>query len=155
MTPRIPLNEFQKTLPNALPRHMRRRIYSTERGCWICDGAKSHGRYQSVSVNNKSVLAHRLSYSLLIGKIPEGYHIDHLCREKWCVNPDHLEAVPQRVNWERGKSTSVINARREVCRWGHPLEGDNLYVRPDGRGRQCRKCASHHDKTHRSRREGA
>lgn len=152
MTARIPLTEFQKTLPEKLPRHMRRRIVEGDGGCWICTGSKKHGRYQSVSINNKSVSAHRLSYELLVGQIPEGYEIDHLCKVTYCVNPSHLEAVPRSVNWERSNAISRINRDRTHCKNGHELFGVNLYIRPDGRGRQCRACQKHNEIASRARR---
>lgn len=84
-------------------------------------------------------LAHRLAYELLVGPIPAGLTIDHLCRNRVCANPAHLEAVSNRENLMRGVSLSAQNARKTHCQNGHPLTGDNLRVRVI-RGRDARDC---------------
>lgn len=88
--------------------------------------------------------AHRWAYVNLVGPIPDGLVLDHLCRNKRCVDPDHLEPVPPRVNILRGSAPPAINARRTSCINGHSLEGGGVreYVRPDtGKMmRVCRKC---------------
>ena len=85
-----------------------------------------------------TVAAHRLIYEELIGPVPEGKELDHLCRQRACVNPWHLEAVPHAVNVRRGVSLLAQNARKTLCLNGHPLSGPNLYVY---RGRRtCRVC---------------
>jgi len=152
MTKPIPLTEFQSSLPDVLPRHLRRRMVLDE-GCWIVSGAESHGRYQSVSIGNRSVLAHRFVYETLVGPIPEGLQIDHLCRVRWCANPAHLEAVTPRVNSLRSTSIAAQRAIQTRCVNGHDLSGANLYVRPDGRGRQCRECQRRNERRHAGRGE--
>lgn len=154
MTAPMPLTPEQQTLPTVLPRHLRRRIQITETGCWIATGSASHGPYQSVSINNCSVLVHRFVYEVLVGPIPAGLTIDHLCRVKWCCNPAHLEPVTIRVNVLRSDGTSAVNARRTRCKHGHPLSGDNLYVRPDGKGRQCIACQRRRERAHAAKRRG-
>ena len=97
-------------------------------------------------------LAHRFSYELFkchnvhcfnlyitLEKIPEGLTIDHLCRNRWCVNPEHLEVVTLKENILRGDSPSARNARKTHCLNGHLLSGENLYMTPEGR-RQCKTC---------------
>lgn len=95
----------------------------TESGCWIWDSEvnKSHG-YGMFLLNGKYVRAHRVSYELFKGPIPKGLHIDHLCRVKCCVNPDHLEAVTNRVNVLRGVGATAVNARKETCPYGHKYD---------------------------------
>lgn len=106
-----------------------------DNGCWIWDGYKQNG-YGYIKVNGRSRRAHRVSYELHVGPIPEGLVLDHLCRVPCCVNPDHLEAVTQHLNLLRSPIT--VNGRQE-CHQGHPLSGPNLYVTPSG-CRQCRQC---------------
>ncbi len=84
-------------------------------------------------------LAHRRVYELLRGPIPEGLTLDHLCRERSCVNPDHLEPVTFRENIRRGQSPPGINSRMTHCKNGHPLSGDNIRIETSG-GRRCRTC---------------
>lgn len=86
----------------------------------------------------KAALAHRVAYEFFVGPIPERYQIDHLCRVRLCVNPEHLEAVTQRENIRRQPNVLAQLARTH-CPAGHPLEGDNLRVRGPG-GRSCRTC---------------
>ena len=84
-------------------------------------------------------LAHRFAYETFVGPIPEGLTIDHLCRIRHCVNPEHLEAVTDRVNILRGEGISAQHARATHCPQGHPYDLINTYVAPDG-DRDCRDC---------------
>jgi hypothetical protein len=109
-------------------------------GCWIRGGHRNHHGYSMGSMDGKQQAAHRISYKLCVGSIPEGMQIDHLCRNRVCVNPDHLEAVTPRQNQLRSPLTvSGQNARKTHCPKGHPLSGKNLYVTPKGI-RHCRWC---------------
>lgn len=83
--------------------------------------------------------AHRQFYMLHVGPVPEGLVLDHLCRNRGCVNPDHLEPVTQRVNTLRGIGPSAQLAAQTHCKRGHELAGANLYLTPEG-WRQCRTC---------------
>lgn len=83
--------------------------------------------------------AHRIFYARLVGPVPEGLQLDHLCRNRWCVNPEHLEPVTLRTNVLRGISPTAINAKKHICAHGHELTYDNVYITPSG-SRDCRKC---------------
>jgi hypothetical protein len=85
-----------------------------------------------------TMYAHRLAYELLVGPIPPGLELDHLCRNPSCIRPDHLEPVTHAENMRRG--TSGDHQRRKThCPSGHPYVGDNVYVDPKGH-RFCRPC---------------
>lgn len=90
-------------------------------GCWNWVGTRHRQGYGMFHRNGKNIVAHRYSYELLKGEIPEGLVLDHLCRNTSCVNPDHLEAVTQRINSLRGLGASGINARKTHCDYGHSL----------------------------------
>lgn len=102
-------------------------------GCWEWD---KHISPQGYGVLRRNILAHRYSYEFYKEKIPKGLHIDHLCRTRHCVNPDHLEAVTCSENVSRG---DLFNRKKTHCVKGHLLSGENLYTFPDGR-RSCRIC---------------
>nr|WP_202546322.1 HNH endonuclease signature motif containing protein [Streptomyces sp. SID2119] len=111
-----------------------------EIGCLLWTAhLKSSGYGEFTAYGRRNVPAHRFAYELLVGPIPSGLHLDHLCRERRCVRPDHLEPVTPGENVRRGEGVSAINARKTVCPQGHPLSGENLYRKPDGR-RVCRAC---------------
>jgi len=85
--------------------------------------------------------AHRKAYERAKGQIPPGLQLDHLCRNRRCVNPDHLEPVTRKENILRGESFSAQNARKTHCERGHELTPENTYMRKDSRGgRQCKTC---------------
>ena len=88
--------------------------------------------------------AHLWLWRHLVGPVPAGLELDHLCRNRVCVNPDHLQPVPKRVNWLRGFNPMAKNARKTHCPRGHAYDGANvlIYTRPSGQtSRYCRACA--------------
>lgn len=93
---------------------------------------KGYGRFYADGKHRK---AHRYLYEKLVEPVPDGLELDHLCRNRCCVNLDHLEAVTHEQNMSRG-----AHAMKQVCARGHPYEGDNIYYRPNGRGRACKEC---------------
>lgn len=114
----------------------------TSGDCWVWTGIKIWGGYGRIKIAGENVLAHRLAYAMCSGFVGTAT-IDHLCRNRICVRPSHLEAVSFAENVRRGEGYAAINARRTHCTKGHPLSGPNLriYKRKDGRSaRICRKC---------------
>ncbi len=107
--------------------------------CWLWQKGKTTAGYGTVRLEGKTRYVHRLSYEAIIGPIPIGYDIDHLCRNTICYNPEHLEAVTHMENMSRGK-----HARKTHCPKGHPYSGDNLYIGKQKRGgtvaRRCKEC---------------
>lgn len=115
-----------------------RRVACVPSGCWEINGTPAHW-YVQIRVDNKRVVAHRVAYELLVGPIPVGLTLDHLCRNPKCVNPEHLEPVTMKENVLRGVGPTAVNARKTHCIQGHLLVGENL-VR-GAPGRACRTCA--------------
>jgi hypothetical protein len=104
--------------------------------CWIWAGTTGDDNYGRMSVNGKSVPAHRVSYELHVGPIPEGLEIDHLCRVRNCVNWRHLEPVTRLENQHRSPLTMKGKTH---CKKGHPFSGYNLMFSTNGQ-RMCRVC---------------
>lgn len=109
--------------------------------CWRWTGFIDDSGYGTMRVEGKKQKVHRYAYGLLVGPIPTGLTLDHLCRVRACVNPNHLEPVTHRENVLRGSGPSAKNARKTHCPRGHELTPANLYNEPGklGRGR-CRIC---------------
>lgn len=113
--------------------------------CWVWTGALNDSGYGLMRWGGPKVLVHRLAYELTYGVIPSGLDIDHLCRVRHCVNPEHLEPVTRRENILRGEAQAARNARKTHCPAGHPFDEVNTYVSPPGR-RHCRECMRRRDR---------
>lgn len=107
--------------------------------CWIWTGATNSGGYASFRLKGSSGKAYIASYRLFVGDIPDGYEIDHKCRNRKCVAPYHLEAVTHQENVLRGISICAQNAAKTECKRGHKLTPEN--VRMQNGSRLCRQCA--------------
>jgi hypothetical protein len=107
--------------------------------CWPWVGSRSRNGYGQFYENKRTRWAHRIAYRLLRGPIPAELTIDHLCKNKACCNPYHMEVVTQRENLMRAESRSAINARKTHCPSGHPYDSvwkGNAY----GTRRGCSVC---------------
>jgi hypothetical protein len=116
---------------------------SGDNGCWLWMALKSEKGYGLLwaGSGSKCLKAHRVAYELMVGPIPEGLQLDHLCRNPGCVNPAHLEPVSNRENTLRGTSFAALNAAKTHCPHGHEYTPENTYIE-NGRHRQrrCRQC---------------
>ncbi len=111
-----------------------------EGNCWIWTGTVNERGYGTIGYKNKTWSVHRISYLLIGGKpLTPGLVLDHLCRNRPCINPNHLEEVTNKENILRGNGFGAINARKTECNYGHKLVNDNVYHHPDG-SRECHKC---------------
>jgi hypothetical protein len=116
--------------------------------CWIWCGPRDrqgYGRFRDSPTTNAG--AHRYAYELLVGRIPDGLTIDHLCRNTSCVRPDHLEPVTGIENYRRSKLA------RTHCKRGHPFDEQNTYLAKNG-ARQCRRCEAAKQRRYRTERRG-
>lgn len=130
------------------PKALRRWINKVDASgdCWEWTAATTDTGYGRFSLGGRTVAAHRAGVELLVGPIPTGLEIDHLCRKRSCVNPDHLALVTHAENLRRRSPTQGTangRAKRTHCPQGHPYSGENLRVRVLGNGsrkRGCRAC---------------
>jgi len=141
------------TKADTLPHFLRDNLFVTE-GCWLWTAGKSAGYGRSRYERGKTRRAHRRVYELLIGPVPEGLELDHLCRNRACCNPWHLEPVTHRENILRGESPMALCAKKTTCVAGHPFsKHGHINVRGD---RVCLVCDAIRARNYRRRtREGA
>ena len=128
-------------MPSVLDRFLAK-IVADPHGCWIWQAGTNTKGYGKFKVDGRDVKAHRFAYEMFVGPIPEGLELDHLCRVRNCVNPEHLEPVTHAENVRRGESGKHCRDKTH-CPQGHPYAGENLYVRPNGK-RDCRTCQRAH-----------
>lgn len=106
--------------------------------CWLWTGATDPNGYGRVKVDGRTLMVHRFAYESMRAEIPEGLHLDHLCRRPLCVNPDHLEPVTHRINTLRGMAPTAVAHRTNTCKRGHSLL--DAYIKANG-SRTCRTCS--------------
>lgn len=107
--------------------------------CWLWLASLYHGGYGGFWDGKRTVRAHRWAYESEFGPIPDGLTLDHLCRTRACVRPDHLEAVTDRTNILRGTGPTARNAAATHCIHGHLFDEANTFYHRKG-GRRCREC---------------
>lgn len=129
-----------------MPRVERKIDIDQDTGCWKWNGHIRKDGYACIGYQGLNWLIHRAVYTELVGPIPEGMEIDHLCRVKSCCNPEHLEPVTSKVNMLRAKNTvAARNAAKTHCPKGHEYTDENTLMLPDSRyphraGRLCATC---------------
>lgn len=121
--------------------------------CWIWIASTSENGYGQFSLNKKPVRAHRVAYELIKGKIPEGMTLEHLCKNRLCVNPDHLEPVTLKENVLRGEGVTALLSRQTHCKNGHEFTEENTYIPRDPKNgkRQCRECKKVYQKSYQAK----
>lgn len=128
------------------------KVELAEGDCWEWAAYRCPDGYGRFSVSrSQRVQAHRYSYEAMVADIPPGLTIDHLCRNRACVNPYHLEPVSVRVNTLRGDTIQARNAAKTRCDHGHEFTPANTYMSL-GRYRKCRACAREREQARRERR---
>lgn len=124
-----------------LPERIRSKIEVQDDGCWIWTANRLPKGYGQLGWEGATRYSHRVVYELLVGPIPKGLQIDHLCRVRECCNPAHLEPVTCQENLRRGMGGTGVNARKTHCIHGHEFTPENTYhppKRPHVRG--CKSC---------------
>lgn len=111
--------------------------------CWTWAAHSIRGGYGTIAWKNRATGVHRLLYAWLVGPVPLGPiglvpEIDHLCRNRACCNPAHLELVTRQENVLRGESMAARNAKKTHCKRGHEFSPDNSVYK--SRGWQCKTC---------------
>lgn len=123
--------------------------------CWEWTRGKSSNGYGEFRVGATQRSTHRYAWTQLVGEIPAGKHLDHLCRNRICCNPDHLEIVTPRENCLRGEGPAAQNARKTHCDRDHELSEANTYTAKRRNGttwRACRKCRAENQAAYMQRR---
>jgi len=109
--------------------------------CWLWMAGLCSGGYGQFRISTeRKTVAHRFAYEQMVGPVPDGLQLDHLCRVKRCVNPSHLEPVTGRVNTLRSSGPTAMHARQTHCKRGHEFTSENTWLTKAGH-RVCSTCA--------------
>lgn len=129
------------------------KIIKDKNGCWNWTAFINKGGYSIIMIQGKPRRGHRISYEEFIGEIPHKLDLDHLCRNRKCINPKHLEPVTRKENLRRsplkphlcgGAALAKIKKSKTHCLRGHPYTGQNLKMSSNGKWRVCRECNRMH-----------
>lgn len=148
-----------ETVSNNLPENTERRLLEKiekqkDSDCWLFTGSKLPSGYGILWNGERPTGAHRISFLLYNGEIPAGTEIDHICNNRACVNPSHLQAISHKENILKSSSLMGVNSRKTHCKRGHPLDGENLHLTPLG-SRQCKECMRMHARNAKARKRNA
>ncbi len=123
----ISIGVYSSIIKSPQERFNQKWIPEPNSGCWLWTACQNNKGYGSIRINGKMMLAHRFSYEIHRGSIPEKLSLDHLCRTPLCVNPNHLEIVTHRQNVLRGISPMAKYAKQTHCKRGHLFSKENIY----------------------------
>jgi hypothetical protein len=139
---------------STIARLMRNVVRVPESGCWLWEGAVSKLGYGRIAFEGKAKFAHRVAFTTLVGEVPDGMELDHLCKVRSCVNPYHLEPVTRLENMKRS-GAFVYRQQRSHCPKGHELTEDNKYFAACSNKYLCRACLKARKQRHLLKKAGA
>lgn len=138
--------QFGKTT-KPLQKRIKDNTITDQNGCWVWQKRIQWNGYAQICVGSrtdnsrKNVNAHRASYEAFVGPLKQGFHIDHLCRNRACVNPEHLEQVTPKENVHRSDAVYKRLMSKTRCIWGHAFTDKNTYIWPKSGHRTCKQCS--------------
>ncbi len=139
----MPTGVYDRRKIPIIERFLAKIVKDKETGCWNWVGYVNKGGYGLISSDTRPLLSHRVSHTFYKGDIPKGFDIDHLCRNRSCCNPDHLEAVTRKENLKRGIGPQLASERSKAathCPKGHEYTVENTRYRTQG-WKLCRICS--------------
>lgn len=119
--------------------------------CWIWQGGTLNSGYGCLKAHGRAWLVHRLAYTALVDEIPAGLTVDHLCKNRLCVNPQHMDLCTRGENTLRGNSPAAVNARKTTCDKGHAFDREVGAVKARG----CKRCYNAYKREERRRKRAS